>query len=137
MDQPTISTVLEEQPPVLPGQQVSTPPPAPLPAEPLPTPAKKRLPLVPILVAVIFVAAALILYLRLSQQQSAPPVAQISPTPIPNPTQPSRLSLVATTSAFISFDSALASLSASINAFTLSDGTLAPPTLDIELGLTP
>ena len=138
MEEPHISAVFEEQPPVPPeqteGAQSATPPP---PEEPPPAPVKKPLPYVAIIVATVVIALALTLYLRTSIQPAAPIVAEVTPTLSPNPTQPSRLSAVATTSAFASFDSSLASLSANIGSFTLTDAALTPPTLDLELGLAP
>jgi hypothetical protein len=64
------------------------------------------------------------------------PVAVVTPTEEPTPTIASRLSPIATSAAFLQFDSNLASLSATINAFSLSDGSLTPPTIDLDLGLS-
>lgn len=58
------------------------------------------------------------------------PIEMSTPTPTPN------VSNIATTSAFAAYSQEIASFSATINTFSLQDSTLAPPILDLNLGLT-
>lgn len=76
-----------------------------------------------------------ILYARTAMQQSAAPVASVTPTAMPTPVPPQTVSRIATTSAFAAFHDEVASLSAIIKEFTLQDASLVPPVFDVELGL--
>lgn len=55
------------------------------------------------------------------------PISQATPTPI------RAVSAIATQSAFLSLESSIASLSSSIQAFTVLDPSLTPPILDLTL----
>ena len=99
---------------------------------------KPKSKIVPILLGVGIVILGGI-YGLLSSQMQKPKTMQIEaqPTPTTEPTistsQP--LSSIATSSAFMTIESSIASLSAAINALNVSDTTLNPPTLDLPLGL--
>lgn len=89
-----------------------------------------------IIFAVLFTAIAF-LYVRSMQ----PAQISVSPTPTPvpiaTPTPIRTPSRISTSSAFMNFQGAVASLSASLNGFDVSDTTLTPPVLVTDLGLTP
>ncbi len=75
------------------------------------------------------------LYLKSSTQPKEAPMTPIIPTTVPSPTPQPNLSRISTTSAFMGYSEEVASFSAILNAFSLQDGTLIPPILDIELDL--
>lgn len=89
-----------------------------------------------VIFAVFFVAVAILYVHSLSpSQMSVTPTPTPQPLPTPTPIRtPSRIS---TSSAFMNFQGAVASLSASLNGFDVSDTTLTPPVLVTDLGLTP
>lgn len=110
----------------------------PVPVMPTPETPKKKTLLVPLLlgVAVLILGAIFGLLLRQDLMQKPPVATQtetITPTVTISPNQP--LSAIASTSAFMQTENAIASLSAAINALNVSDTTLNPPTLDLPLGL--
>lgn len=74
-------------------------------------------------------------YLQSTRQPPAEPEPIIEPTQTPTPTPIPNLSRIATTSAFAAFSAEIASFSATLDSFSLQDSTLAPPSLDLELGL--
>ncbi|MFZ2024987.1 MAG: hypothetical protein WAV51_01725 [Microgenomates group bacterium] len=99
---------------------------------------KPKSKLVPILLGVTVILLGGIYGMLISQiQKTKPTTTSITPTPIAEPsistTQP--LSSIATTSAFLTIESSVASLSSAINTLNVSDTTLNPPTLDLPLGL--
>lgn len=95
-------------------------------------------PLYIIIGAVLCVAILVfgLLYARSTTPATTAPPAAITPTEIPTPTPPPNVSRIATTSAFMVFKEEIGSFSATLNAFSLQDSTLAPPILDLELNLT-
>jgi len=131
-------------PETLPATQIPTPNPEEAfqpviqPSVEKPYTEKPKSKLVPILMGIAVVLLGGIYGLLISQVQK-PKVTQIAATPTPTaePTLSTRqpLSGIATSSAFVSLESSVASLSAAINALNVSDTTLNPPTLDLPLGL--
>jgi|GEM_PF-2511445 len=99
---------------------------------------KPKSKLVPILLGIGIILLGGI-YGLLSAQMQKPKTTQVTtePTPTVEPTiligQP--LSSIASSSAFTTLETSIASLSASINALNVSDTTINPPTLDLPLGL--
>ncbi len=75
------------------------------------------------------------LYIQSSKQAPVEPEPMATPTIVPTPTPPRNLSRIATTSAFAAFGQEIASFAATLDTFSLQDSTLAPPSLDLELGL--
>lgn len=101
---------------------------------------KRRLPNHILVVAGIFLMAILItavFYVRSLQQT---PIA-VTPTPIeappPTPTPIRTPSRLASTSAFMSFQSAVSSLSAGLQILNINDPSFTPPILNTDLGLSP
>ncbi|HLD24381.1 MAG TPA: hypothetical protein VJB96_00475 [Patescibacteria group bacterium] len=74
------------------------------------------------------------LYFSSMQPRDETP-ATPTPTEMPTPTPTPNVSRIATTSAFAAYSAEIASFSATVNSFTLQDSTLAPPILDLDLGL--
>ncbi|MFH0749830.1 MAG: hypothetical protein V1917_02865 [Candidatus Gottesmanbacteria bacterium] len=100
-------------------------------------PEKKSL-LVPILlgVAVLILGAIFGILLRDDLKRQTPDVIQTSsPTPTPTMSTNQPLSAIASTSAFLQTESAIASLSAAAKVLNVSDTTLNHPSLDLPLGL--
>lgn len=93
----------------------------------------------PIIGVVLLLAILVVTALYIWSLRSTPVTQAPEPTPIPaaTPTPMRVLSKVATTSAFAIFENSVASLSATLNAFNFQDGTLTPPVLELDLGLTP
>lgn len=94
----------------------------------------------PIAIAGIVLGLAILLTAVLyATSTTKDPVSQIpDPTPLAlaTPTPMRKFTQIASTSAFISFQASVASLSADINGFILQDSTLTPPVIDGDLGLS-
>lgn len=127
--------------------QTPAPTPAPVPQPPLagiatppPTQAKaKQMNTLYIVIGAVLCVAILVfgfLYARSTTPTSNTPTVAVTPTEAPTPTPPPNVSRIATTSAFLTFKEEIASFSATLNAFSLQDSTLAPPIMDLELNLT-
>lgn len=84
-------------------------------------------------IAVLLVIGGYLIFARETGEQ-APPSAVV-PITVPSPTPTPNVSRIATTAAFAAFREEVASFSATIRVFNLEDSTLAPPMLDLELGL--
>lgn len=91
-----------------------------------------------LLIVTVLLGSALvvvtILYMR-SLQSKEEPLFTPTPTAPPTPTPTPNVSRIATTSAFAAYSEEIASFSATLNSFTLQDSTLAPPILDLNIGL--
>lgn len=87
-----------------------------------------------LLVAILITA---ILYIKSTLQAPAAPVAVPTPIIVITPTPMRMPSRIASSSAFVTYQNAVASLSGTINAFTILDSTLTPPVLNTDLGLSP
>lgn len=101
---------------------------------------KKRLPtnvyiIGGILLVAIFISAGL--YIQSTQQAPQTPAAAPTPIVVITPTPILAPSRISSSSAFIAFQNAVASLSGKINSFTILDSTLTPPILNTDLGLSP
>lgn len=134
MEQPT-----NDQPVPLHTQQtVPTPvavitPDAPAPTAPPGKPGMVRYAMVGI--ALLLVLGIVVLFKK-TQTTSVTPEVKTTPTSVPTSTPSQHVSAIATTSAFRAFSENVASLSATINAFTLQDGAFTPPALDLEIGFS-
>lgn len=128
--QPELTPVTTQTTAPVETQPVATPPPPPTP--PIKTPNMKY-------VAVggcVVIFLVLIFYMlnRRNSNETTPVPVATTPTPLATATPVQQVSAIATTSAFITFAENVASLSATVNAFSLQDGALSPPTLDLEIG---
>jgi hypothetical protein len=112
-----------------------TQPPSDQTVTPAPKPTKPLLPTWLIAAVVVVVGSIAVLWavgVFSRGEQLTPTTAELVPTPTPTPIRtPSAL---ATQSAFLAFEEAVASLSAHIQALPVSDPSLAPPTIELELG---
>lgn len=109
----------------------------PLPETPVPEIPKKKSPLVLIFlgVAVLILGGIFGILLRKNVTSQPTPTASNTAVPTPTPAVNRPLSAIASTSAFLQTESAIASLSAAAAALNVSDTTLNPPSLDLPLGL--
>lgn len=153
MDEQQLPQVSGNEPPAVPPQGAAAPatPPAASAAAPAPQPSLSSLTGAPnvtqkpkrvnplyIVIGAVLCTAILVfgfLYARSTAPATEAPPAAVRPTEVPTPTPPPNVSRIATTSAFMVFKEEIASFSATLNAFTLQDSTLAPPILDLELNL--
>lgn len=105
----------------------------------LPTPEKPTGDRKKLIIVISAVLGIGILLFGILYFQSLQPIEEMpstpTPTEVPTPTPTPNVSRIATTSAFRSFSEEVASFSATLNSFTIQDSTLAPPLLDLELGL--
>lgn len=126
-------TVTPSLPPIPPAPVASTPPPTPLPQTQPKQPDNK----LRIIGALLFLGIIVsgFLYVKSSRRPAEEVLVPPTPTVTPSPTPPPKVSRIATTAAFASFSEEIASLSGVISSFTLQDSTLAPPIMDLDLGL--
>jgi hypothetical protein len=99
-------------------------------------PARKPL-IPPWLLALLVVLAGTLVVLAATGVFSRPQTALQAPAealPTPTPTPVRALSAIASQSAFLALEAAVASLSANIQALPPQDPSLSPPVLDLELG---
>lgn len=133
MEQPTN----DQSVPLQTQQTVPTPvaatPDAPAPTAPPGKPRMMRYAMVGIVLILVVGIAALY---KKTQITSVAPEVKTTPTSVPTSTPSRHLSAIATTSAFRAFSENVASLSATINAFTLQDGSFTPPALDLDIGFS-
>lgn len=99
---------------------------------------KSKSKLVPILLGIVIVILGGIYGMLISQvKPKNQTMTESKPTPSASPslqtTQP--LSSLATSSAFLTAEQTIASLSAAITSLNVSDTTLNPPAIDLSLGL--
>lgn len=118
--------------PTLPQQPVL--PTAPPPGEPVSQHQQipKWLIVAAIIVTVLLVAMGIV---QLTQRPSVVAIPTPTPTIPSSPTPIRTLSPIATTSAFLTLDSSVASYAATVKAYNTSDPSLSPPVLDLNLGL--
>ncbi len=143
------STPLPQQPirqapaPAEPSVVVQDPltPPISAPTSPPQTPIGPRRNTSSIIIAILSVIIVLgiigFIFMQYNAGKQTTQVAEPTPTAFPTPTPVLQLSLIATTSAFITFTEHVASLSAQINGFSLQDGALNPPAFDTEITFKP
>lgn len=124
MENPDLTST--SQPPMPPPAPVNQPPPVPRPSLNL------WLVAAVVVVAGIFVLIA-VTATTVANRRQTPQLPTASLTPSPTPTR--NLSPLATQSAFLKLEQAVASLSASIGSYSPQDPSLSPPTLDLPLGL--
>lgn len=123
--------ISETTSPTTPEQPVITPVAAPPVEAPKPPRASKAL-IAGITIALIILVAGVAIAMQVSQQNQV--ATTPTPTPIaPTPTPIRVLSKFATESAFVSFEESVASLSAVIAGYPITDPSLSPPTLVLPL----
>ena len=133
MDEPTTNQPIQQ--PVA-ASEVPNPSVPAASAVPVPTPAKK----IPVKIfgigAIVLIVLSLAAFLLNNRNPGTKEPEQVTaqPTLLPTATPVQQVSAIATSSAFMTFTESVASLSATVNAFSLQDGSLAPPTLDLEIG---
>lgn len=102
-------------------------------------PVKQRKPfLVTVMLAlmVIFLGTAALLGLRQFTRPEPETMTPSTTLPAATVTPLHSLSAIASTSAFLSFEQAVASLSAAIETVNLNDPSLSPPVVELSLGLS-
>ncbi len=91
----------------------------------------------PLMIAGIIVVIGIIVIANIRSATQKPQIT-MTPTPTttmtPTPTPIRTLSPFATTSAFISLETSVASVAASVKTYNTSDPSLSPPILDLPLG---
>lgn len=110
--------------------------PAPMaPASPAVPPHRPPSPIAAMaIVAAVFIFVGVVGLILLQKQQTAGPVTEPTPTPTVSTAQQKTLSPIATESAFMQFETAVATLSAAVAAYSPIDQTLVPPALVLPLG---
>lgn len=125
-----------EEPITTPPQSLENPPP-PVPTAPpaeATAPKPKLPPAVIAAIVVIGLGAFFVLLLGNLQTGRRPVAPTPTPTLIPTPTPERIPSALATQSAFLKSETAVASLSSSVKNYVIDDPSLSPPILDLPLG---
>lgn len=138
-------TIVPPSIPVVPTAEQSIPPRTPTTGPTVssggapPPPPTPRITL-PIIIAAVVATAIIVSGIFFGLSRMKPQVAQTLPTPttgpVATPTPVRQPSALATQSAFINFQGAIATLSAAIATYNVQDPSLTPPTLVLPLGFS-
>ncbi|OGG11405.1 hypothetical protein A2Z00_00550 [Candidatus Gottesmanbacteria bacterium RBG_13_45_10] len=118
------------------GPVFSPPPSPPTANQPQAESPKRTIPPWVVIICVIgfLIAGSTFFATSRRQQVVLPPSPTPTVTPTPTPIHP--YSAIASQSAFMELDTAIASLSGAINAFNVQNPALVPPVLDLPLGFS-
>ncbi|KKR86477.1 hypothetical protein A2875_04160 [Candidatus Gottesmanbacteria bacterium RIFCSPHIGHO2_01_FULL_46_14] len=86
------------------------------------------------LIAVLIGGGALLTWRALNPSKPGQTIVAPTPMSTPTPTPSRQLSAIATSSAFLSLEAGVTSLSGHIQNFVTEDPSLSPPVLDLPLG---
>lgn len=136
MEEPIVTAQPSQTPTPETGVENTTP--VPVPEVPVAEPAKKwnKVYLGAGGIALLMLTGVVYLLASRSASPEAPDQPAAQPTPLATATPVQQVSAISTSSAFLTFTENIASLSAKVNAFSIQDGALTPPALDLEIGFS-
>lgn len=108
-------------------------------SSPIPEPepsiiARYKKPLIITLIILGVIVGTLVAASTIGKQKPVSTAPTPTPTATPSPTPMRHVALTATTSAFLSFNASLSTLSATLQGIQITDSTLTPPTIELPLG---